>query len=244
MILFPAIDLKDGQCVRLKLGDMEPPPSSTTIRRRRRAASRTRASSTCTSSTSTAPSPASRSTAPAVEAILRPSTIPVQLGGGIRDLAHHRELARQRHRAASSSARPRCAIPTWCARPAREFPGRIAVGIDAKGGKVAVEGWAETSELDRRSSSPSSFEDAGVAAIIYTDIERDGVLEGLNLEATVELARRRRSPSSPPAASPRSTTSRRCSSPSTRSSRAPSPAARSTTAASIRRRRSPCFPRI
>ena len=78
--------------------------------------------------------------------------------------------------------------PALVREACRKFPGRIAVGIDAKGGKVAVEGWAETSELSVTELA-ARFEDAGVAAIIYTDIERDGVLEGLNLPATAELAR-------------------------------------------------------
>ena len=81
-----------------------------------------------------------------------------------------------------------CATPRSCAAPASNIPSRIAVGIDAKGGKVAVEGWAETSELSAEELA-KRFEDAGVAAIIYTDIERDGVLKGLNLEATAALAR-------------------------------------------------------
>ena len=98
----------------------------------------------------------------------------------------------------------------------RLFPGRVAVGIDARGGKVAVEGWAETSELAAVDLA-RRFEDAGVAAIIYTDIDRDGVLKGLNLPATAGACRAPPpSRSSPPAASPVSTTARRCCSPSTR----------------------------
>ena len=89
------------------------------------------------------------------------------------------------------------------------IPGRIAVGIDAKGGKVAVEGWAETSELSAEELA-KRFEDAGVAAIIYTDIERDGVLKGLNLERPPRWRAQRTFPSSPRAALPRSTTSKRC----------------------------------
>ena len=112
----------------------------------------------------------------------------MQLGGGIRDLATiEMWLGKGVRRVILGTAavkRP----ARWCARPARRFPGRIVVGIDATGGKVAVEGWAETSELDAIELA-RRFEDAGVAAIIYTDIDRDGVLQGLNLPATAELAR-------------------------------------------------------
>ena len=122
----------------------------------------------------------------AVERILEAVSIPVQLGGGIRDMATDRSLARQgrrpRHPRHRRGARSRAREEA-----ARRFPGRIAVGIDARDGKVAVEGWAETSELTALEIA-RRFEDAGVAAIIYTDIARDGVLQGLNLEATIALA--------------------------------------------------------
>ena len=88
---------------------------------------------------------------------------------------------------ASSSAPRRCAIPNWSRRAAKQYPGRVAVGLDARDGKVAVEGWAETSELTALDLA-RRFEDAGVAAIIYTDIARDGLLKGLNLDATIALA--------------------------------------------------------
>ena len=113
----------------------------------------------------------------------------MQLGGGIRDLATIEMWLGKgiapRHPRHGRRARSRA----WCARPAGAFPGRVAVGIDARGGKVAVEGWAETSELTAVELA-RRFEDAGVAAIIYTDIDRDGVLKGLNLPATAALARR------------------------------------------------------
>ena len=134
------------------------------------------------------------------------STFPVQLGGGIRDLAADRGLAREGRRARRSSAPWRCAIPTLV-QGGVQASRRIAVGIDARGGKVAIEGWAETSELGARSGA--RFEDAGVAAIIYTDIDRDGVLAGLNLDATFspgDLDPGHRLA----AGSPRSTTARAC----------------------------------
>ncbi len=122
----------------------------------------------------------------AVEAILKAVRMPVQLGGGIRDLATIEAwLAKGIRRVILGTIAVR--DPALVKAACMQFPGRVAVGIDAKAGKVAVEGWAEAStlsaiELARR------FEDAGVSAIIYTDIERDGILKGLNLPATVELA--------------------------------------------------------
>jgi phosphoribosylformimino-5-aminoimidazole carboxamide ribotide isomerase len=123
----------------------------------------------------------------AVQAILQAVGMPVQLGGGIRDLAAiGRWLEAGIRRVILGTAALR--DPALVRKACRLFPGRVAVGIDARGGKVAVEGWAETStltalELARR------YADAGVAAIIHTDIDRDGILKGLNLAATVELAR-------------------------------------------------------
>ena len=112
--------------------------------------------------------------------------MPVQLGGGIRDLATI-EAGSARASPASSSAPRRCAIPHLVKAAASKFPGRVAVGLDARDGKVAVEGWAETSEVTALEIA-QRFEDAGVAAIIYTDIARDGLLKGLNLDATIALA--------------------------------------------------------
>ena len=113
--------------------------------------------------------------------------MPTQLGGGIRDLATIETwLAKGIRRVILGTIAVR--DPALVREACRKFPGRVAVGIDAKGGKVAVEGWAETSELTAIDLA-RRFEDAGVAAIIYTDIERDGVLKGLNLPATAELAR-------------------------------------------------------
>jgi phosphoribosylformimino-5-aminoimidazole carboxamide ribotide isomerase len=186
VILFPAIDLKDGKCVRLRLGDM----AQATIYN---------------------DSPADQAKAfedqgfkwlhvvdlngafegqsvngAAVEAILKATQNPVQLGGGIRTLAHieswlNKGLARVI--LGTIAVRDPALVKQAC----KLFPGKVAVGIDAKGGKVAVEGWAEASSLGVIELA-QKFEGAGVAAIIYTDIERDGILTGINWTSTIELA--------------------------------------------------------
>jgi phosphoribosylformimino-5-aminoimidazole carboxamide ribotide isomerase len=113
--------------------------------------------------------------------------VPVQLGGGIRDLATIEAwLGKGIYRVILGTVAVR--DPALVREACRTFPGRVAVGIDAKGGKVAVEGWAQSSELSAIDLA-QRFEDAGVAAIVYTDIDRDGVLKGLNLPATLDLAR-------------------------------------------------------
>lgn len=187
MILFPAIDLKDGQCVRLKLGEMD---AATVFNDDPAAQARTFEAQgfqwlhIVDLNGAFAGKPVN---ARAVEAILAAVSIPVQLGGGIRDLATvEMWLGKGVRRVILGTAAVR--DPALVREACRRFPGRIAVGIDAKGGKVAVEGWAEVSELTAIELA-RRFEDAGVAAIIYTDIERDGVLKGLNLPATAELAR-------------------------------------------------------
>ncbi len=125
--------------------------------------------------------------AAAVERIREAVTIPIQLGGGIRDAgAVESWLAKGINRIIIGTAAVR--QPALVRDAARKFPGRIAVGLDARAGKVAVEGWAKTSELSALELA-RRFEDAGVAAIIHTDIARDGLLEGLNLEASIALAR-------------------------------------------------------
>lgn len=187
MILFPAIDLKDGQCVRLKLGDMReatvynPDP-----------AAQARAFETqgfewlhlVDLNGAFAGAPVNRQ---AVEAILKAIRIPVQLGGGIRDLAQIEAwLAKGVSRVILGTLALR--QPDVVREACRLFPGHIAVGIDARAGRVAVEGWAETSELTAVELA-GHFADAGVSAIIFTDIDRDGVLKGLNIESTLELAR-------------------------------------------------------
>jgi phosphoribosylformimino-5-aminoimidazole carboxamide ribotide isomerase len=126
--------------------------------------------------------------AAAVAAILASVTIPVQLGGGIRDRAaieHWLAAGVARVILGSTAAHDPALVRAAC----RDHPGRIAIGIDARGGRVAVEGWAETSELGAAELA-LRFEDAGAAAIIYTDISRDGMLSGPNIAGTVELAAR------------------------------------------------------
>jgi phosphoribosylformimino-5-aminoimidazole carboxamide ribotide isomerase len=124
--------------------------------------------------------------AAAVDRILQAVTIPVQLGGGIRDRATIEAwLGKGVRRVIIGTAAVR--DPELVKRAARDCPGRVAVGLDARDGKVAVQGWAETSELSARDIA-ARFADAGVAAVIYTDIARDGLLKGLNLDATIALA--------------------------------------------------------
>jgi phosphoribosylformimino-5-aminoimidazole carboxamide ribotide isomerase len=187
LILFPAIDLKDGQCVRLHLGEM----SEATVFNDDPAA-QARAFEAqgfdylhvVDLNGAFAGKPVN---AAAVDAILSAITMPVQLGGGIRDAATIEHwLARGVRRVILGTVAVR--DPALVKAACKAHPGRIAVGIDARAGKVAVQGWAETSELGVIELA-RRFEDVGVAAIIYTDIERDGALKGLNLPATAELAR-------------------------------------------------------
>lgn len=187
MILFPAIDLKDGQCVRLKLGDMA---EATVFNDDPAAQARSFEAQgfawlhLVDLNGAFAGRPVNGA---AVEAILKSVTIPVQLGGGIRSLAQIEAwLEKGIRRVILGTVALR--DPGLVREACRLFPGRIAVGIDAKGGRVAVEGWAETSELTAIELA-RSFADAGVAAIIFTDIDRDGVLKGLNIESTLELSR-------------------------------------------------------
>jgi phosphoribosylformimino-5-aminoimidazole carboxamide ribotide isomerase len=186
MILFPAIDLKEGLAVRLEQGDM----ARATVFHR---------------------DPAQQANAfeiqgfkhlhvvdldgafagksmngAAVERILKTVSMCVQLGGGIRDTATVEAwLEKGVNRVIIGTAAVR--DPPFVKQAARDFPGQVAVGLDARDGKVAVEGWAETSELSALEVA-RRFEDVGVAAIIYTDVARDGMLQGLNLDATIALA--------------------------------------------------------
>src|SRR6476646_5971077 len=187
MILFPAIDLKDGQCVRLRQGEMAEATVFNTD-----PAAQARAFEEAgfdwlhvvDLNGAFAGKPVN---AQAVEAILAKVHIPVQLGGGVRDLdTIVAWLDKGIDRVILGTAAVR--DPNLVREAARDFPGCIAVSIDARDGKVAIEGWAETSKMSALDLA-RRFEDAGVAAIVRTDIARDGVLEGLNLEATVELAR-------------------------------------------------------
>jgi phosphoribosylformimino-5-aminoimidazole carboxamide ribotide isomerase len=186
VILFPAIDLKDGECVRLRLGDMQ-------------------------QATVYNPDPAAQAkdfedqgfewlhvvdldgafagesrNGAAVEAILKATKNPVQLGGGVRTLA---QIEGWLEKGLSRVILGTVAVrnPDLVKEACQKFPGKVAVGIDARGGKVAVEGWAEASRLGGVELA-KKFEGAGVTAIVYTDIDRDGVLAGINWDATIELA--------------------------------------------------------
>jgi phosphoribosylformimino-5-aminoimidazole carboxamide ribotide isomerase len=186
VILFPAIDLKNGEVVRLQQGDM--------------------ARATVFNSDPAAQAKAFEqqgfeylhivdldgafagkpTNAAAVERILAAVKVPVQLGGGIRDRATvDAWLGKSVARVIIGTAAVR--NPSLVKEVARAYPGRVAVGLDARDGKVAVEGWAETSELGVIDIA-RRFEDVGVAAIVYTDVARDGMLKGLNLDATIALA--------------------------------------------------------
>lgn len=187
MILFPAIDLKDGQCVRLVKGEMA---SATVFNEDPAAQARAfeAAGFEWLHVVDLNGAFEGRSVnADAVERILATVSFPIQLGGGIRDMAGIEAwLSKGVNRVILGTVAVR--DPELVHAACRAFPGRIVVGIDAKGGKVAVEGWAETSELDVIDLA-RRFEDAGVAAIVHTDIDRDGILSGLNIEATLALAR-------------------------------------------------------
>ena len=186
MILFPAIDLKDGVCVRLEQGDM----ARATVFHRDPAAQAQAFEEqgfaylhVVDLDGAFAGKPVN---AAAVERILETTSIPLQLGGGIRDLATIEAwLDKGVDRVIIGTAAVR--NPQLVKDAARRFPQRVAVGLDARDGQVAVEGWAQTASLSALDLA-SRFEDAGVAAIIYTDIARDGLLKGLNLDATIALA--------------------------------------------------------
>ena len=186
MILFPAIDLKDGQCVRLKLGEMD---SATVYNSDPAAQARAFEAQgfEWLHVVDLNGAFAGRSVnSAAVGAILKATKNPVQLGGGIRTIPQIEDwLDRGLARVILGTVAVR--EPELVKEACRLFPGKIAVGIDARGGKVAVEGWAEASSLGAIELA-QKFEGAGVAAIIYTDIDRDGVLTGINWEATIALA--------------------------------------------------------
>ncbi|HXL31536.1 MAG TPA: 1-(5-phosphoribosyl)-5-[(5-phosphoribosylamino)methylideneamino]imidazole-4-carboxamide isomerase [Bradyrhizobium sp.] len=188
MILFPAIDLKNGQCVRLEQGDMARATVfnlDPTAQARSFAAQGFEYLHVVDLDGAFAGKPMN---AHVVEAMLRAVTMPLQLGGGIRDLnTIEAWLAKGVARVIIGTAAVR--DPDLVKGAAKKFPGRVAVGLDARDGKVAVEGWAETSEVTALEIA-RRFEDAGVAAIIFTDIARDGLLKGLNLDATIEIAER------------------------------------------------------
>ena len=186
MILFPAIDLKEGQCVRLVQGDMARATVFNSDPAAQAAAFAAQGFEYLHVVDLDGAFAGKPMNAAAVDRILAAITIPLQLGGGIRDMATCEGwLSKGVTRVIIGTAAVR--DPTFVREAARRFPARIAVGLDARDGKVAVEGWAQVSELSVVDLA-RRFEDAGVAAIVYTDIARDGLLKGLNLEATIALA--------------------------------------------------------
>jgi phosphoribosylformimino-5-aminoimidazole carboxamide ribotide isomerase len=187
MIIFPAIDLKDGQCVRLKQGVME---DATVFNASPSAQAKIFQDQGfhwlhCVDLNGAFAGKSANSEA--IKSIRASITLPIQLGGGIRDIAAVEHwLAAGITRVILGTAA--LTDPDFVKQAARKFPGRIVVGADAKGGKIATQGWAEVSnlapvELGKR------FEDAGVAAILFTDIDGDGLLKGANVTATAALAR-------------------------------------------------------
>ncbi|MCP9627584.1 1-(5-phosphoribosyl)-5-[(5-phosphoribosylamino)methylideneamino]imidazole-4-carboxamide isomerase [Rhodopseudomonas palustris] len=186
MILFPAIDLKNGQCVRLEQGDMA---RATVFNLDPAAQAQSFAAQgfaylhVVDLDGAFAGKPMN---AQAVEAMLKVVSMPVQLGGGIRDLKTIEAwLSKGISRVIIGTAAVR--DPALVKDAAKQFPGRVAVGLDARDGNVAVEGWAESSQVTALEIA-QRFEDAGVAAIIFTDIARDGLLKGINWDATIALA--------------------------------------------------------
>jgi phosphoribosylformimino-5-aminoimidazole carboxamide ribotide isomerase len=186
VILFPAIDLKEGRCVRLKQGDMDQATIFNDDPAAQAATFEGQGFQWLHVVDLDGAFAGKPMNAAAVEAILKRVRFPVQLGGGIRDMKTVEGwLAKGIARVIIGTAAVR--DPGFVREAAKAFPGKVAVGIDARDGFVAVEGWAETSalaadDLGRR------FEDAGVAAIVYTDIARDGMLQGINWDGTIALA--------------------------------------------------------
>ena len=187
MILYPAIDLKDGQCVRLLKGDMD---KTTDFNDDPAAQARAFRDAGCEwlhmvdLNGAFAGAPVNGA---AVESILSAITIPAQLGGGIRDMATI-EMWLQKGLKRVILGTVAVENPDLVRKAAAAFPGQVAVGIDARKGFVATKGWAEETTV-QATDLARSFEDAGVAAIIYTDIDRDGAMAGPNVEATEALAR-------------------------------------------------------
>lgn len=188
MLVIPAIDLKDGQCVRLRQGDMEDstvfsddPVATASLW----ASQGARRLHLVDLNGAFEGSPVN---AGAVDAIARANPdLPIQIGGGIRDLE---TIERYLGVGVQSVILGTKALkdPAFVRVACREFPGHIIVGIDARKGMVATDGWAEVSNV-RATELAKRFEQAGVSAIIYTDIDRDGMLQGVNVDATVEMAK-------------------------------------------------------
>ncbi|MDQ7071599.1 MAG: 1-(5-phosphoribosyl)-5-[(5-phosphoribosylamino)methylideneamino]imidazole-4-carboxamide isomerase [Rhodobacterales bacterium] len=187
MILYPAIDLKDGQAVRLVKGEMS---QSTVFNDDPAAQAMEFVNAGCEwlhlVDLNGAFEGEPVNAAP-VEAILAQTKVPAQLGGGIRDMA---TIERWITRGLARVILGTVAVenPALVRDAAREFPGKIAVGLDARGGMVATRGWAKETTINVTDLA-KSFEDAGVAAIVYTDINRDGAMQGPNVQATADLAR-------------------------------------------------------
>ncbi len=188
LILYPAIDLKDGACVRLRRGEMDEAtvysdnPGAQALAFAQAGCSRLHVVDLNGAFAGRSANGA------AVEAILAATDLPVQLGGGIRDMAGiERWLTAGLDRVILGSVAVK--NPELVREACRAFPGKIVAGIDARHGRVATEGWAEVSELNARDLA-LRMQDAGVAAVIFTEITRDGMLEGLDLEQTADLARR------------------------------------------------------
>lgn len=186
MILFPAIDLKDGHCVRLQRGLME---SATVFNDDPAAQARSFAEAGfkwlhCVDLNGAFDGRSIN--AAAVKAIRAAIDLPIELGGGIRDM---KGIASWLEAGITRVILGTIAMtnPALVKEAARAFPGQIVVGADAKGGRIATEGWAETTDLTPVELA-QRFEDAGVAAVLYTDVDRDGLLKGVNVEATAKLA--------------------------------------------------------
>lgn len=187
MILYPAIDLKDGQAVRLFKGDME---KATVFNDDPAAQARAFQDAGCEwlhlvdLNGAFAGAPVN---AAAVEAILAETSVPAQLGGGIRDMGTIESwLTKGLARVILGTVAVE--DPDLVREAARSFPGKVAVGLDARNGRVATRGWAEETDM-LVTDLAKRFEDAGIAAIIYTDINRDGAMQGPNVEATAALAK-------------------------------------------------------
>lgn len=187
MIIYPAIDLKEGHCVRLIRGDMEQATIFNDDPAAQAAGFVDAGASWLHLVDLDGAFAGKPMNAKAVEAIVNEVDIPVQLGGGIRSLETIENwLSRGVMRVILGTVAVK--DPDLVKQACRKFPGCIAVGIDARGGRVAVEGWAEETDV-KAVDLARKFADAGVEAIIYTDIDRDGVLEGANIPATAEMAR-------------------------------------------------------
>lgn len=187
MILYPAIDLKDGNCVRLLRGEMEAATVFGTDPAAQARAFQDAGAKWLHLVDLNGAFAGQPVNADAVEAILSATDIPAQLGGGIRDMA---TIERWLDKGLARVILGTVAVenPDLVRQAARAFPGQIAVGVDARKGRVATRGWAEETEI-MVTDLARSFQDAGVAAVIYTDIDRDGAMQGPNIPATEALAR-------------------------------------------------------